>query len=177
MPGMWMSVSGDGGDLHSIFFYNFKSFLKTFDFHGNRAWNLGTAFTFNTTTFWLCTSKKKCMYLYICVQYLAERPGESTKHNFCFSWFCFQFLMLPKASCPFCPTQSGLRLPSVTKLWSLILQLLLIFLDNQEATLETMLLIYLLCGCQLKLGALRELRWTYIVFRIRLSVTVAGSPR
>lgn len=39
----WMSVGGDGWDLHSIFFSGFKSFLKIFNFHRNAAQNLGAA--------------------------------------------------------------------------------------------------------------------------------------
>lgn len=102
MPGMWMSVSGDGGDLHSIFFYNFKSFLKTFDFHGNRAWNLGTAFTLNTTTFWLCTSKKKCMYSIWLSGLESPQSTTSASHDFVFNFWCCQ-----KLPAPFVPLRVG----------------------------------------------------------------------
>lgn len=84
----------------SIFFY--KSFLKTFDFHGNRAWNLGTAFTLNTTTFWLCTSKKKCMYSIWLSGLESPQSTTSASHDFVFNFWCCQ-----KLPAPFVPLRVG----------------------------------------------------------------------
>ncbi len=48
---LWVPVCGNSRDLHSIFFYGFKSFLETSDLHGIRAWNLGAAYHFEVCNF------------------------------------------------------------------------------------------------------------------------------